>query len=727
VDTKAGCSGVVAVASGFSLLMCGSYLRRLNVAISVSELALIERKHVRSRRKKLCCMRWHDNLHKFKGLKRSGEGWTAKCPAHDDQRNSLSISKGDGGRQLLYCHAGCSFEEITTALSSEHLCGKIVAEYDYKDESGTLLYQVVRYFPKDFRQRRPSGRGYEWRLNGTRRVPYHLPELLASESNAKVFIAEGEKDCDNLSKLGIIATTNVGGAGKWGGEYSEYLRGHKVVIIPDNDEPGHKHAEQVAHSLSGIAASIKIIELPGLPQKGDMSDWLDAGGTVEQLNAIVESAPEFVLDKNVEQQSSSLRVVRMSDVEPEEVEWLWCPYIPLRKLTMLDGEEGIGKSWLLCAVAGRVSRGQALPFGDEAMPGNVLLLSGSEDGLADTIRPRLDSVGADCDKVFAVSEPFTFDQSGLIKLACLIAELQPSLVIIDPLFDYVGTRTDINRDNESRAATKPLREIAARFGCAVVAVRHIGKSKGNGEARAAGLGGIGFRAAGRSGLLVGCDPQDRKKRAMVLTKSNLADISQAKAVGFTIEDGGFFWLGESNLTAKSMLARLEDQETRSAQTDATGVLRDLLREGVRPAKEVQAEMRSAGFTDDMIRRARERLRIKPQKEGGYFGSQQPRWMWQLSITEDGIQTAEDGKKDRPCHLQANYDNNNTYSNDLAEDGNSGASPHLQPEALEALPVPPDMDPTEFDAQCARIARSHGITLREAAVIILQERNALNAM
>lgn len=517
-------------------------------------------------------------------------------------------------------------------------------------------------------------------------------------------------------------------------EYSECLRGRPVVIIPDNDEPGRKHAAQVARFLSGIATSIKVVELPNLLPKGDFSDWLDAGGTLDELLALVGATPQWSDDStasapgwtttDTKRDASPLRVVCMSDVEPEQVQWLWHPYIPLGKLTMLDGEEGIGKSWLLCALAGRISRGEALPFSDEVVSGNVLLLSGSEDGLADTIRPRLDAVGADCARIFAIDEPFTFDQSGLIRLTGLIAELQPSLVVIDPLFDYVAARTDINRDNESRAATRPLREVAERCGCAVVAVRHIGKSKGNGEARAAGLGGIGFRAAGRSGLLVGCDPQDRRRRALVLTKSNLADITQAKAVGFTIEGGEFFWLGESTLTAESMLARLEDQDARSAQTSAASVLRDLLHDGARPAKEVQAEMRSAGFTDDVIRRARERLGIKPRKEGGEFGGTGARWMWQLPAAESGPQ---DGKINTACHLVANEGNKDSYSNGLAQDGNSNASCHLVDAAQTPLILPLDIDANEFDASCERIAESQHVTLREAAVIALQEHSALKAM
>jgi hypothetical protein len=160
---------------------------------------------------------------------------------------------------------------------------RIVATYDYVDERGEMLYQVIRFEPKDFRQRRPDGAGeWLWNLDGVRRVLYRLP-LLATNPERAVFVVEGEKDVDNLAHLGIIATTNPGGAGKWRPEYSDFLRGRHVIILPDNDGPGLSHAKAVAASLNEIAASIKILELPGLPPKGDVSDWLAAGGTRDRL------------------------------------------------------------------------------------------------------------------------------------------------------------------------------------------------------------------------------------------------------------------------------------------------------------------------------------------------------------------------------------------------------------------------------------------------------------
>ena len=191
---------------------------------------------------------------------------------------------GDGIAALMWLR-GWSFPEAVNALG-EHLGhsprapgnGKprIVAVYDYKDESGKLLYQVVRFDPKDFRQRRPkAGGGWEYTVKGTRLVPYRLPELLAAGSDRGVLILEGEKDVDRAASIGSIATTCAIGAGKWRPDYNEHFRGRSVCIVPDNDPPGREHAQQVAMNLHGIAKSIKVLELPGVPEKGDLSDWLD--------------------------------------------------------------------------------------------------------------------------------------------------------------------------------------------------------------------------------------------------------------------------------------------------------------------------------------------------------------------------------------------------------------------------------------------------------------------
>ena len=245
-------------------------------------------------------------LQGLENVKPGGKGWTALCPAHEDRQNSLSIREGDDGRALLKCFAGCKTEDVVGALglamgdlfpekqTMNNRKAMICATYDYQDERGDLRYQVVRYQPKAFRQRRPDGAGgWIWNLKGVDRVLYRLPELLAADPNASVFVVEGEKDADRLSKAGLLATTTPGGAGKWRDEYSRSLAGRGVVLIPDNDEPGRRHVEQVAHSVHSVARSVKVIVLtqtdPDRVTK-DVCDWLDAGHGIEELWALAHAA-----------------------------------------------------------------------------------------------------------------------------------------------------------------------------------------------------------------------------------------------------------------------------------------------------------------------------------------------------------------------------------------------------------------------------------------------------
>lgn len=287
---------------------------------------------------------------------RARAGWLTWCPAHDDKKPSLSVSD-EGGRLLVHCHAGCSQDAVIAALKKQGLwshkgngvngseaekdrakknrateasLGDPEAIYSYHDANGRLLLQVCRFRKPDgdktFRQRRPDPEnpdGWIWGLSAGEyyrrkggldwykvsgqppagaevkyfpecaRVIYRLPEILAADPATPVFIPEGEKDCDNLAALGLVATCNPMGAGKWLDDFNQYFRGRRVVILPDNDPPGKAHALKVAQSLHRMAASIKVVNLLGLSEKGDVSDWLDAGGTADKLLALAEAASEW--------------------------------------------------------------------------------------------------------------------------------------------------------------------------------------------------------------------------------------------------------------------------------------------------------------------------------------------------------------------------------------------------------------------------------------------------
>jgi hypothetical protein len=220
----------------------------------------------------------------------------ARCPGHDDRRASLSYKEGQDGRVLVKCHAGCPLEQVLAPLGLEpkdlfEANGdgrlEIVATYDYLDENGELLFQVVRFAPKDFRQRKLDGvGGWVWKLGNTRRVLYRLPRVVEAVGRSEdIMVVEGEKDADALDRLGIAATCNPGGAGKWRSEYSETLRGAKVTIVADHDATGRDHANAVAEALRGVAETVDMVE----PAVGkDMSDHLGAGRSIAEL---VEVSP----------------------------------------------------------------------------------------------------------------------------------------------------------------------------------------------------------------------------------------------------------------------------------------------------------------------------------------------------------------------------------------------------------------------------------------------------
>ncbi|NBQ33249.1 MAG: hypothetical protein EBQ56_08345 [Proteobacteria bacterium] len=247
----------------------------------------------------------------LKGVRSTSPGSaTALCPVHEadglEHTPSFSVSIGTSGKVLLKCYGKCTFEKVRDALEvlglprgilsgkpsplprpapmprasvpapessrPNRIIGKV---YPYRDETGTLVHETVRYVPKGFGQRRPDGRGGRvYNLHGIRTVVYGLPELLASPADAPVYLVEGEKDADNVALLGLVATTVPMGAGKWQPHYGAWFAGRNVCIFPDNDEPGRKGAGHWATCLAGIAGSVTVVALPGLPDHGDVSDWI---------------------------------------------------------------------------------------------------------------------------------------------------------------------------------------------------------------------------------------------------------------------------------------------------------------------------------------------------------------------------------------------------------------------------------------------------------------------
>ncbi len=229
----------------------------------------------------------------LRGVKKTSTGYLAHCPSHKDTHRSLSITPDVNDKAIIYCHAGCQFKDILNSLGIRGELPKfeykIDQTYDYTDKSGNLLYQVVRYHPKNFKHRRPiynhsvDKMDWAWDLKNIEPVLFELPIILkAVEEESLIWIVEGEKDVVTLIGEGIIATTASGGASaKWQPQYNETLHGANIAIIPDNDEAGQARALRVATNLEGWARGIKIVYLP--KDIKDITDWFEQGHTKEEL------------------------------------------------------------------------------------------------------------------------------------------------------------------------------------------------------------------------------------------------------------------------------------------------------------------------------------------------------------------------------------------------------------------------------------------------------------
>lgn len=266
-------------------------------------------------------------LSKLEKVKQLSSGrYQACCPLHDDKTPSLSITKKNG-KTLIYCHAGCDTGDIITFLgftwddlndnekekysntnyskkdfyTLEEIEKKTEAIYKYRDEQNQLYIMVVRFPGKKFAQYSYIGSdNWQLGLKGKKPILYRLPELIdAIENGLIIFIVEGEKDVENLKKIGLTATTCPMGAGKWKKDYSQYFKDAIVVIIPDNDSPGRQHARHIANELIDIAQEVRILYLPNLQEKQDISDWLRAGGTKEELIDIIENTPLWIKEEEI--------------------------------------------------------------------------------------------------------------------------------------------------------------------------------------------------------------------------------------------------------------------------------------------------------------------------------------------------------------------------------------------------------------------------------------------
>jgi len=307
----------------------------------------------------------------------------------------------------------------------------------------------------------------------------------------------------------------------------------------------------------------------------------------------------------------------MSDIKAEQVQWLWYPYIPYGKVTIIQGDPGEGKTSFVLAMIALLTNGESLPEEDTASsPINVIYQS-AEDGLADTIKPRLEQSGADCSRVLVIDES---DRELTLcdeRLEQAVRETGARLIVLDPLQAYLGCDVDMYRANEVRPVIKRLCAMADRTGCAVVLIGHMNKAQGL-KASYRGLGSIDFRAAARSVLLVGRLKSDPSVRIVAHDKSSLAP--EGKSIAFSLDaENGFQWKGYCDATVDEVLSGTGSVQTKTMQMETT--LKEILNVPV-PAEEVFRQAEKLGISERTVKIAKRNLNIQSVRLGG-------QWYWQL--------------------------------------------------------------------------------------------------
>jgi len=521
---------------------------------------------------------------------------------------------------------------------------RVVATYPYRSASGEIVYRKLRYEPKSFSFQHPTADGgWAKDLNGAAHQLYRLPELLA-EPLRTAWIPEGERDVETLVAAGLLATT-TDGLRTWRPEYAEHFRGRQLaIVLPDNDAVGLEHAQRIAASLHAVGCPVVVLELPGLPPKGDVSDFMETH-TVDVLKALAQAAPRWtppVVAESALSSSDGIGLVPASSVRPERVAWASDQRVPLGMLTLLVGEGGLGKSMESVRLAAGWSRG-TIPGDLFGVPVNVAIAS-AEDHRAAVIVPRLQAAGADLGRIHFVQQlvdgiATDIDIDGEVdRLESVLEAAAVRVLIVDTVVAHIPSQHDSFKEQSVRRVLKPLHHMAERANLGVVGVMHLNRRDARDVlTRISGSGAFGNLA--RQVLLFARDPDDPNgpTRILAVGKSNVGAHAPTLKLQITpdtvpADDGEMIptarlvVVGETDQTASQLLGPSLDDEERGAKAEAMDFLTGLLGNGEPvEAKTVKAVATDAGITNITLRRAAKALGVKTNDRAGFGPGFPSRW------------------------------------------------------------------------------------------------------
>ena len=379
----------------------------------------------------------------------------------------------------------------------------------------------------------------------------------------------------------------------------------KVFLCLDSDDAGN---EACARLLQELPAELAVMRL--VPARKDWNDVLRQQGEILNRRFIAVTIPMRELPE-----APPVPMLRMADVELTAVDWLWFPYIPFGKLTIIQGNPGEGKTYFAMRLAAACTNRKPLPNMPTLEPFNVIYQT-AEDGLGDTVKPRLLEADADLERVLVIDDrdaPLTLTDE---RLARAIRENSARLVIIDPVQAFLGADVDMNRANEVRPILRSLGDVAQATGCAIVLIGHLNKAAGT-QSAYRGLGSIDITAAVRSLLFIGKLKDSPTTRVLVHEKSSLAPPGQSLAFSLG-DEKGFAWIGAYDITADELLAGTDTTRTENKTAQAETLIRELLADGRRiPSAELEKAVNDRGISSRTLRTAKSRIgdRLVTEKNG----------------------------------------------------------------------------------------------------------------